>query len=317
VTDALGKIEVVDIRAVWGSEANDFTPWLAEQANIALLGETIGLDLEVQAQEKRVGRFRADILCKDLRSGSSVLIENQLERSDHGHLGQLLTYASGLDAATIIWLAPKFCDEHCDALQWLNQITEERFNFFGVQVEVWSISGSLPAPRFTIITAPTNWNRTPKKTAAEVEVTRSDSAQRRLEYWQAFLSQLRLTQTGISIPKPNSLGNLRFNLDGRDLWITVYAASSLGRIGVFLRGNAEYRAALTKDRHRIDGELGEPTAWIGEDDAWTVGVSREADPSVKTDWSAQHKWLETSLDKFLRVFAPYVEDPPCGVSRRR
>jgi hypothetical protein len=158
VTNAVGKIEVVDIRAVWGSEANDFTPWLAEAANIALLGEAIGLDLEVQAQEKRVGPFRADILCKEGRSGNSVLVENQLERSDHGHLGQLLTYASGLDAVTIVWLAPKFCDEHCAALQWLNRITDERFNFFAVKVEVWSISGSLPAPRFTIVSAPTNWN---------------------------------------------------------------------------------------------------------------------------------------------------------------
>jgi hypothetical protein len=201
VTNALGKIEVIDIRKVWGSEANDFTPWLAENANIALLAQTMGLDLEVRAQEKRVGPFRADILCKDLRTDSSVLIENQLERSDHLHLGQLLTYASGLDAATIIWLAPKFCDEHCAALQWLNRITDERFNFFAVQVEVWSISGSLPAPKFTIISAPKDWKRTPRKIAVEVERDRSESAQRRFDYWQVFLSQLRLTHQGVSIPK--------------------------------------------------------------------------------------------------------------------
>ena len=146
MTNALGKLEVVDVRTVWSSESSDFTPWLAEPANIALLAEIVGLDLEVQSVEKPVGIFRADILCKELGSGTLVLIENQLERSDHGHLGQLLTYASGLDAATIIWITPKFCEDHRAAVDWLNRITDERINFFAVQVEIWSISGSLPAP---------------------------------------------------------------------------------------------------------------------------------------------------------------------------
>ena len=172
----------------------------------------MGLDLEVQAQEKKVGAFRADILCKELGSGVSVLIENQLERSDHGHLGQLLTYAGGLDAATIIWVAPEFCEEHRAALDWLNRINDERFNFFAVRVEVWSISSSLPAPRFTIVAAPNNWKRTVRMASREVEADRPESAQRRFDYWQTFLAQLRLSDKTIGIPKPNSLGNLWFNL---------------------------------------------------------------------------------------------------------
>jgi len=134
---SLGEIEAVYIRTVWDSEPADFTPWLAEPANIAILSRTLGLDLEVQAQEKPVGLFRADILCKDLSADipdTFVLIENQLERSDHGHLGQLLTYASGLDTAIIIWITPKFCDEHREAVDWLNRITDERFKFFAIQL---------------------------------------------------------------------------------------------------------------------------------------------------------------------------------------
>jgi hypothetical protein len=291
---------------VWSSESGDFTPWLAEPANIALLAETVGLDLEVQAQEKRVGAFRADILCKELGCGSSVLIENQLERSDHGHLGQLMTYAGGLDTATIIWVAPEFCDEHRAALDWLNRITDDRFNFFAVRIEVWSISDSLPAPRFTIVAAPNNWNRVVKKVDREVEADRSESAQRRFDYWQAFLAQLRLSDKTIVIPKANSLGNLRFNLQGRDLWITVFAAASLGRIGVFLRGSAEYYAALTKVRRAIEKQLGEPPAWNGDSEEWSITVSRHADASNRNDWVAQHTWLATSLGKFIQVFKPYV-----------
>ena len=267
----------------------------------------MGLDLEVQAQEKKVGAFRADILCKEPGSGVSVLIENQLERSDHGHLGQLLTYAGGLDAATIIWVAPEFCEEHRAALDWLNRINDERFNFFAVRVEVWSISSSLPAPRFTIVAAPNNWKRTVRMASREVEADRPESAQRRFDYWQTFLAQLRLSDKTIGIPKPNSLGNLWFNLQGRDLWITVFAATSLGRIGVFLRGSAEHYAALRKDRHAIEKQLGEPPAWNGDSDGWNIAISRHADASDRTDWAAQHTWLATWLEKFVQVFKPYVQ----------
>lgn len=108
----LGRLEKVELREVWKTEASDFTPWLAQEQNIELLGETIGIDLEVEAQEKNVGPFRADILCKDTLTDNWVLIENQLERTDHTHLGQLLTYAAGLNAVTIVWIAERFTDEH-------------------------------------------------------------------------------------------------------------------------------------------------------------------------------------------------------------
>ena len=99
---ALGTLARVDLRDIWTTEANDFTPWLARPENLAVLGDTLGIELDLEAQERAVGPFRADILCKDGRSGAWVLIENQLERTDHTHLGQLLTYASGLEAVTIV-----------------------------------------------------------------------------------------------------------------------------------------------------------------------------------------------------------------------
>ena len=135
----LGRLERVDLRAVWVNEAGDFIPWLAQEENVELLGETLGLDLEVEAQEKNVGPFRADILCKDTATGAWVPIENQLERTDHSHLGQLLTYAAGLEAVTIVWVARAFTEEHRATLDWLNEISDERFNFFGLEVEVWRI----------------------------------------------------------------------------------------------------------------------------------------------------------------------------------
>jgi hypothetical protein len=255
----------------------------------------------------KVGSFRADILCEAEGSDCRVLIENQLGGSDHGHLGQLLTYASGLDAATIVWVAPAFRDEHRAALNWLNRITDGKVRFFAVQVELWSISGGLPAPKFRLVEGPRPSKGMANKMAREIADKPSDSAKRRLKYWQDFLSRLRLDDPDIRVPSPNSLGNLRFSLQGNDLWITVYAAASLGRIGVFLRGNPEYYARLQEKRRAIELQLGEACAWDRGDDGWDVAVRQRADPEKKNEWPAQHNWLATRLNDFIRVFKPYVE----------
>ena len=141
----LSKITKVDLRDCWRSEATDFTPWLATEENIAILADALGMnELEVKAQEEHVGPFRADILCVDSGTDKLVLIENQLEKTDHNHLGQILTYAAGLDAVTIIWIAERFTEEHRAAIDWLNRITDKDFNFFGVEIELIKIVYPLP-----------------------------------------------------------------------------------------------------------------------------------------------------------------------------
>src|SRR5437016_7933967 len=122
---ALARLTRVELREIFATEAGDFTPWLAQADNLKLLADAIGLDLECEAQEKWVGPYRADILCKDLSTQNWVLIENQIEKTDHTHLGQLLTYAAGLDAVTIVWIAQKFTEEHRAALDWLNEHTSK------------------------------------------------------------------------------------------------------------------------------------------------------------------------------------------------
>ena len=125
-------------------------PWLAREENLALLGETLGLELELEAVEQGVGPFRADIVCRDTVSNSRVLVENQLQGTDHRHLGQIFTYAAGLDAVTVVWIAARFTDEHRAALDWLNEITDQRVNFFGLEIELWRIGGSPLAPKFNV-----------------------------------------------------------------------------------------------------------------------------------------------------------------------
>ena len=218
---ALGRLTRVDLRDIWTSEATDFTPWLAQPENLVILGETLGIDLEVEALEKAVGPFRADILCKDIGTDSWVLVENQLERTDHNHLGQLLTYASGLKAVTIVWIAERFSEEHRATLDWLNNITDESFRFFGLEVELWQIGDSPAAPKFNIVSKPNDWSRLVAQAARALdEAALTDTRAMQRAYWEAFHSVLNTAGGPISgnrKPQPQSwmaysIGRSKFNL---------------------------------------------------------------------------------------------------------
>src|SRR6266567_3924265 len=185
-TPILGRLEKIDdLRTAWISESGGFTPWLATPENLKLLGEAVGIDLEFEAQEKEVGPFRADILCKNTLDSSWVLIENQLERTDHTHLGQLLTYAAGLETVTIIWIAKRFADEHRATLDWLNEITNERFGFFGLEVELWKIGDSPMAAKFNVVARPNDWIQT-VQTSARTAQGISETKRIQLEFWTDF-----------------------------------------------------------------------------------------------------------------------------------
>src|SRR5215467_859785 len=136
----LGKLELVDPRFVWKNEAHDFTPWLL--ANGDLLAEALGIDLELEASEHAVGGFSLDLVGHDITNDAVLIVENQLEGTDHSHLGQVLTYAAGTAASTIVWIATAFREEHRQALDWLNENTGEETHFFGIELRVARIGDS-------------------------------------------------------------------------------------------------------------------------------------------------------------------------------
>ena len=151
-TQDLASIERVEPRNIWPNEAENFTPWLAD--NLAELGKELGMELELDAKEAPVGKFSVDILAKEIGRDSVVVIENQIERTDHVHLGQLLTYAAGSEANIVIWVTTNFQDEHRAALDWLNKSTIESLEFYGVEIEVVRIGESAPAPLFRLAAFP-------------------------------------------------------------------------------------------------------------------------------------------------------------------
>jgi Domain of unknown function (DUF4268) len=153
----LGRLERVDPRGVWSNEEREFTPWLL--ANTDYLSEALGIDVGLDVAEHRVGPFELDLLGSDLTDGTTLIIENQLEQTDHDHLGKLLTYAAGTDAATVIWIATRFTEQHRQAVTWLNERTGEETKFFGVELELVRIGASDPAPNFKIVAAPNEWQK--------------------------------------------------------------------------------------------------------------------------------------------------------------
>lgn len=197
----LGILERVDLRTVWQNEAFNFTPWLAEAGNLAALSKALNLDLELVGTEVTVGPYAADILCKDTLDGANVLIENQLQKTDHTHLGQILTYAAGLEAKTVIWVASRFTDEHRAALDWLNESTHEGWSFFGLEIELWRIGASPPAPKFNVICRPNDWSRSVREEAARAENS-SPTRVLQLKYWTAY-REFMTAKNGWA-PKPSA-----------------------------------------------------------------------------------------------------------------
>jgi len=311
--------QVDDLRTVWPNEAGDFTPWLARPENLRLLGDTIGVVLELEGTEKDVGPFQADILCKDTATAAWVLIENQLEKTDHTHLGQLLTYAAGLQAVTIVWIAKRFTEEHRAALDWLNEITDNRFNFFGLEIELWRIGSSPVAPKFNIVCKPNDWSKTVIETARSETLTPSKQLQ--LEYWHSFRDYVVERGAPIKPTKPLpqnwmniALGRAACRLAAvASLWDSAtesYDNHEL-RAEVVLDSNASksHFASLESQKLAIEEKLGEPLTWYSVPNvrACRIFLRRTAKIDDRTKWPEYHEWQMTKLTALHRVFAPIVK----------
>ena len=290
----LSRLERVDLRTIWTIEATEFTPWLAQSENLEVLGETLGIDLELEAQEKAVGPFRADILCKDIGTDAWVLVENQLERTDHIHLGQLLTYAAGLQAVTIVWLAARFTDEHRATLDWLNKITDASFRFFGLEIELWRIGDSPAAPKINVVSKPNDWSRSVAQAAREIDDAElSETRIKQREYWTAFHLVLDVVSGPISgnrKAQPQSwmaygIGRSSFNLGA-----AMNRPKNHIRAELYIAGdNAKaFHGLLQQQREAIEQELDYPLEWEelpARRDCRISSYLNSVNPEDESDWS--------------------------------
>lgn len=312
----LGKLEKVDLRQIWQSEGQDFTPWLAREENLEMLGEVIGMELELEAQEKDVGPFRADILCKNTEDDSLVLIENQIERTDHKHLGQLLTYAAGLQSVTIVWVAAKFTEEHRAALDWLNEITDKKFRFFGLEVELWRIGNSPAAPKFNVISKPNNWSKSVSDAAKEIEnQTTSETKKLQYRYWQKLTEFLEENKSKLrpqdSRPKHWQI----FTIGRSSFHLAALLNTRENKIGVELvitdKDEAKsFYHLLAKDKSAIEAEMGCALEWKENQEKTQskIALFKNGDPTEESNWPSQHEWMKNTVEKFDAVFRQRVRN---------
>ena len=311
---ALGTLEKVDLREVWESENEDFTPWLAREENINKLGQKIGLDLEVEAQEKRVGKFRADILCKDINTDNWVLIENQLEKTNHGHLGQLLTYATGLDAVTIVWVAATFNEEHKATLDWLNKITDENYNFFGLEIELYKIEDSKIAPKFNLVCQPDNWSQSISREAKRIEQGEvSETKLKQYKFWTELGKELQSADTPLKLQKvyPQHWTNIAVGKTGVHLGATFNTQQERVSAQLYIIKNKNWFKELESQKDIIEKELGEKLSWqlLPEKAASRIALYRSnSDIENTDDWKEMLKWLVLKLEKLRIVFSPRLKN---------
>lgn len=310
-TPKLARLERVDLREEWKTEAQDFTPWLAQAENLAVLSETLNMELETAGQETSVGLFRADILCRDTLDDSWVLIENQLERTDHTHLGQLLTYAAGLQTVTIIWVAATFTDEHRAALDWLNEITDERFRFFGLEVELWRIGNSPAAPKFNVVSRPNNWSRTTQRVASG-EIPESSLKQQR--FWEQLSQQLEKSAGNVRLANPPTLPWTYYGLGRTGFHLEAVLNPQAGRIRVELRlkgpDSKAHFALLEGMKEAIETEIGAPLDWAKQpsNNVSRIILHRDGDPADESAWPELAEWTAETLEKFDATFRERVKN---------
>jgi hypothetical protein len=305
----LGRLHRVDPRTVWRHEAHDFTPWLAE--NIELLGEAIGLELEVVEREASVGDFSLDILAQDLGRDRRVVIENQLAPTDHSHLGQIITYAAGLEASVVIWIAREFREEHRQALDWLNRGDGATTEYFGVVLELLQVDDSKPAVNFKLVASPNDWSRLRKQRAVTEGL--SDRRAAYQEFFQALLDELREKHhfTNAKAGQPQSWYSFSSGTRGFK-YSASFAQGGEFRTEIYidLQDHAANEAAfdaLLADRDAIEATFGEPLRWERLDTRRACRIACYTTGSIEdpAEQQEQHrKWAVDRLLRFKRVFGP-------------
>lgn len=309
----LGKLERIPLRNAWAHEAGEFTPWLAQAENLTLLAESLGLgELELVGTEHPVGDFKVDILCTD--DGGKVIIENQLEKTDHSHLGQILTYAAGVGARKVIWLAESFRTEHVAALEFLNQHTTDELDLFAAEIELWRIGDSLMAPSFNVVVKPNDWAKTGQQNA-KAAATTTPTKQRQLKFWTGWQAWLQAKGSALrpQKPLPQHWTNIALGRSGISLSATVHSRES--RVGMEVYIDHPNSKAIFKQlqvhQAAIDTALGAKLEWMELPDGHACRILQvRADSPLEDEsqWTTYFAWLEQAALRMSEVFRPLVKD---------
>jgi len=309
----LGALKTVDLRSVWGHEALDFTRWLAQEENITLLCEELDIEIESIKPEESAGRYSVDILASEVDTGRKVIIENQLESTDHKHLGQILTYASAHDASIIIWVVKDYTEEHKQAIDWLNRHMPEQISFFLVQIEVWRIGESDPAPKFNIISQPNYWAKTIKSAASQEKGNPSELKLQQQRFWQSFKDFVNKSGNKFAInlgktPRPQHWYEISFGTSKALISLTFNTRQNQIGCGLYIHRDENFYRKIEVDTMAIKEELGQDIEFLDLPDrtAFRILKPYSGDPTDETRWPEYFQWLNDQAGKFQKVFKRYI-----------
>lgn len=302
----LGRLtKISDLREIWPHEALDFTPWLAQDDNLALLSDAIGIDISVDETESTVGSFNVDIYATEIDTGKKIIIENQLEETDHDHLGKIITYASGKDAKFIVWIVKKAREEHRHAIEWLNRNTESDIAFFLIELELWKIGNSAPAVKFNVIEKPNDWAKEIKRSESAL----SETEKLKLEYWTCFAEY--------AFSNPEFSKCFKKTKPSKEHWYSVSLGSSeycmsflvntqkdLLAVEIYIHDNKEMFRQFYLDKEKIERAIGVNLDWreLPERKASRIILETSANIKNKNDWQKQFDWIKDNSIKIAKAF---------------
>jgi hypothetical protein len=305
----LGKLEKVDVRKVWEHEARDFSAWLVMPENLEQLSEQLGIEISPIGAEVGVGGFRIDILGEEPRTGHKIIIENQLEATNHDHLGKVITYAAGLDAKYLVWIVKDVRDEHLKAIEWLNEHLDDEIRCFLIKIEVWQIGDSKPAPRFELISVKNNWAASLKSASVSSDVSATKLRQK--EYWESLCEYMRNRDQQIRLHTPAPQNWLNFSMGNSIAHIALTIHTQKQRLGceLYISNDKILFAYLNDNAVEIREQLGCDFKWFEGNVAAGLGVYFIVDDVFKKAEQEQYfTWMYEKVLLFKKVFGIYIQN---------
>lgn len=303
----LGTLKkITDLRSIWPHEALNFTPWVAE--NVDLLADAVGLDITVDETESSVGDFNVDIYASETGTDRKIIIENQLEDTDHDHLGKLITYASGKGADVVIWVVKHAREEHKAAVEWLNNHTDDKIGFFLCEIKLFQIGDSQIAPAFTVVERPNDWTKEIRKTASA-----NSTQQQRLEYWQAF-NDYAFTDANFSRifnkRKPTTDHWMDFSIGSSACHIAVSQIQKRKAVDVelYINDDKELFKSLFTHKDEIEKNMEMELEWkeLPERKASRILIEKTVDLDDRATWPEQFDYIMDTCIKMKRAFKRYL-----------
>jgi Domain of unknown function (DUF4268) len=295
----LGRLEeITDIRTIWQHEEYDFSQWLSQEDNLQQLSSTLGIDIIDPQTEVRSGSFEIDILATEGQTNNTIIIENQLENSNHEHLGKIITYASGKDAKYVIWIVKKAREEHRSAIDWLNSITNEQIHFFLIEIKVYRIGESEPAPKFEVISQPNDWGKIVKNVSNKDELNNSQLL--RIEFWSEYLNSINRTDR-----KPTKDHWMGFYGYGSGCYLSLVTSTleKVSCIDLIIKDKSKYEQLVTNGS-KISEKFENYNFWgFDKEEAKSGGlrVKSNYDYRKKDDWPKIFEWFEINKKNLAEI----------------